>query len=256
LKNIQVKERQLKDMQLIGYSINTWWGPRQETPKAIATRFLSLVDRLATIDPVFDNWIYGLDKEPIMFDALRDEMEAAVARHVSRADDGDPVPINGYTAAIVNTWQHEPRSIRVYVHAGAWKCKPSLINYADLETSDRVAADPAIVTYPIFRAALLALAEIFEVTWCVAYPEDAMLHWKRGFFRLGWMSYISPRFASLVTPPKSAIVEYRPNGALFMAATDETFVTANPQHMAVARDIEAAIAPLNALPWPPDAEPE
>jgi hypothetical protein len=56
-------------------------------------------------------------------------------------------------------------------------------------------------------------------------------------------------------PPKTAIVEYRPNGGLLMAATDETFITANPRHLAVAHDIEAAIAPLNALPWPPDAEP-
>jgi hypothetical protein len=254
LKNVQVKQAQLKDMQFIGYCINAGWGPRQETPKAIAARFLSLVDRLATIDPVFGNWIYALDKKPIMLDTCRDEMDAAVARNVSRADDGDPTPISGYTASIVNTWEHEPRSISVGVHAGAWSSGSHLINYADIETSDKVAADPAIVTYPIFRAALLALAETFEVSWCVAYPADVMLHWRRGFFRLGWMIYISPRLAPLVTPPKSAIVEYRPNGALFMAATDETFITANPQHMAVARDIEAAVAPLNALPWPPPDE--
>jgi hypothetical protein len=71
----------------------------------------------------------------------------------------------------------------------------------------------------------------------------------------GWLNYVSPRFARLVTPPKTAIVDYRPNGGLLMAATDETFITANPKHLAVARDIEAALAPLNALPWPPDAEP-
>jgi hypothetical protein len=41
-----------------------------------------------------------------------------------------------------------------------------------------------------------------------------------------------------------------------MAATNETFITANPQHLAVARDIEAALAPVNALPWPLDAAPD
>lgn len=41
-----------------------------------------------------------------------------------------------------------------------------------------------------------------------------------------------------------------------MPATNETFVTSNPQHLAVAREIETALAPLNALPWSPDAEPE
>jgi len=51
------------------------------------------------------------------------------------------------------------------------------------------------------------------------------------------MNYVSPRFAPLITPPTTAIVEYQPNGGLFMAATDETFVASNPQHLAVAHDI-------------------
>jgi hypothetical protein len=61
-----------------------------------------------------------------------------------------------------------------------------------------------------------------------------------------WISYIGPRYAHLVTPPQSAVVERRPDGGLLMAATDETFVTANPAHLAAARDIEAAVAPFNA----------
>jgi Immunity protein 52 len=255
LKKVQVTKRQLKDIKLIGYDIDAWWGPRREAPKSIATRFLNLVDRLTAIDPVFDNWIYSLDEAPVMLDTLRDEMEAVVERHVSRADDGAPVPINGYSAAVVNSLRFEPRRVSIYVRAGAWYLAPYLTNYIDIGTSRKAAADPALVTYPIFRAALLALAETFETTWCAAYPRDIMIHWKTGSFRLGWMSYVSPRFAPLVTPPATAIVEYRPNGALFMAATDETFVTTNPQHMAVAQDIEASLAPLNALPWPPDAEP-
>ena len=37
-----------------------------------------------------------------------------------------------------------------------------------------------------------------------------------------------------------------------MIATEDTFDAANPAHLAVARDIEESLAPLNALPWPPD----
>ena len=39
------------------------------------------------------------------------------------------------------------------------------------------------------------------------------------------------------------------DGGLLLAATDDTFRTDNPTHLAVARDIEAALAPFNALPW-------
>jgi Immunity protein 52 len=58
--------------------------------------------------------------------------------------------------------------------------------------------------------------------------------------------------APLITPPAAAIVERQPDGGLLMAATDEPFDTSNPAHLAVANDILAAVAPLNALPWPPE----
>jgi hypothetical protein len=78
--------------------------------------------------------------------------------------------------------------------------------------------------------------------------------WPKGRSRptlqLAWISYVTPRFAALFTPPRSAIVERRPDGDLPMAAIDETFVAANPAHLSVAREIEAAVAPLNTPPWP------
>jgi hypothetical protein len=62
------------------------------------------------------------------------------------------------------------------------------------------------------------------------------------------MSYIKPDWAPLITPPSTATVERRPNGGLYMAATEETFRTQNLEHLAVAQDIVAALAPLEAMP--------
>jgi hypothetical protein len=45
------------------------------------------------------------------------------------------------------------------------------------------------------------------------------------------------------------IVERLANGGLLMLATTQTFDVENPVHMAAARAMAAAIAPLNALPW-------
>lgn len=246
-------------MKLVGYTIFSCWGPRQETPQAIATRFLTLIDRLAPIDPVFGNWVYPLDPEPIRLDLIRNEMAQVVARHVSRADDGEPTPIDGYTTCVVNTDHRQPRCLDIYIQAGAYGSfyRPYYFNHASIRTCRGITPDPTILTFQIFRPALLALAEAFEAIWCCAYPNDVKFSMKNGpFSRLGWMNYVAPRFAPLITPPQSAIVEYRPNGGLLMSATNETFVTANLQHLAVAREIEASLAPLNALPWPPDAEPE
>lgn len=42
-------------MKFVGYSIHAFWGPRRESPETIAKRLLTLLDRLALIDPVFGN---------------------------------------------------------------------------------------------------------------------------------------------------------------------------------------------------------
>jgi hypothetical protein len=245
-------------MKFEGYTIFSCWGPRRESPQSIARRFLRLIDRLASINPVFGNWIYPLDPEPIELDLIRNEMAEVVARHVSRADDGDPTPIDGYTTCVVNTDHRQPRCLDIYVQAGAYVSTAyRYINHASIGTCRGVTPDPAILTFQIIQPALLALAETFDAIWCCAHPNDVKFSMKSNpLSRLGWMNYVSSRFAPLIKPPQSAIVEYRPNGGLLMSATNETFVTENPQHLAVAREIEASLAPLNALPWPPDAEPE
>ncbi len=106
---------------------------------------------------------------------------------------------------------------------------------------------------------MLAVAETFEVTWAAVYPAELMAFWTprvalpRPTFQLAWVTYISPRFAPLIDPPRGPFVEYTPAGAIVMTATRDRFDVANPLHMAAARRVEAALAPIHALPWPPDA---
>jgi hypothetical protein len=251
-------EGEAKAMTLSQYTINGFWGPRRETPEALAAKFDRLIDRLAGIDPIFGNWIWsGRQAKSIAFATIRPNLVKRIASAVARDDYGGPDPDLGYLFGTYNSPTTTPRSMSVAVRAGCRIKASYYSNTARIQTGWHIEPDPAIVTYPIFKAALLALCECFEITFCGANPDDLTVLWpSEQKFRLSWMSYVSPRFAPLITPPKTAIVEYRPNGGLFMAATDETFITANPQHLAVARDIEAAVAPLNALPWPPDAEPE
>jgi len=114
-----------------------------------------------------------------------------------------------------------------------------------------------IIAYPAFKAALLALVESFHATHCSAYPMQIMDFWDpKRHLRIGWMSYVSPRFAPLITPPPSAIAERTAQGGLLMSATQDTFRADNPAHLAAAHDILKALAPFEALPWPPDAAPE
>jgi len=245
-------------MTLSPYSILGFWGPRRETPEALALRFNGLIDNLRFLHPAFDNWIWhGANKKPISFVAVRDDLAEKIDAAVMRHEDGDPNPILGYSFSVLNSLRTNPKSLRVGVHAGSWRNYSVWANTAQIETAFRMEPDPTIVAYPTFKAALIEFVEALEMTFCIALPDDLMKVWPEGpQFHFGWMNYVAPRFAPLIKPPQNAIVEYRPNGGLLMSATNETFITANPQHLAVAREIEAALAPLNALPWPPDAEPE
>jgi hypothetical protein len=114
-----------------------------------------------------------------------------------------------------------------------------------------------IISYPAFKAALLALAESFDSTYCSAYPVKILnFADKTRHLCLAWMSYVAPRFAPFITPPPSADAERTAQGGLLMSATQDTFRVDNPAHLAVAQDILNALAPFEALPWPPDAAPE
>jgi hypothetical protein len=239
------------------YAIHASWGPRADTPEVIAPRFITCVDRLKLIHPAYDNWIFSLDRKPKKFDALRADLPAAIATRVVRADDGEPTPIYGYWASVINDMKDGPHSLSLRVKAGAHAPSEYFSNSAQIKTGYDVAPDPSIIAYPAFKAALLALVESFDATYCSAYPARLLnLSDKSRHLLLAWMSYVSPRFAPLISPPPSAIVERTAQGGLLMAATEETFQVDNPAHLAVARDILKALAPFEALPWPPDATPE
>ncbi len=237
------------------YYIHASWGPRAETPEVIAARFLACVDRLKQIHPAYDNWIFRLNDKPKKFDALRKDLPAAIAANVVRADNGKPTPSGGYWSRVINNMNEDgPRSLAVRVKAGStWA---GLSNSAEIGTGYQVVPDPTIIAYPAFKAALLALVESFDATYCSAYPAQLLNLWEKDRnLSLAWMSYVAPRFAPLITPPPSAIVERTAQGGLLMAATAETFRVDNPAHLAAARDILNALAPFEALPWPPDAQP-
>jgi hypothetical protein len=64
------------------------------------------------------------------------------------------------------------------------------------------------------------------------------------------IQYLCPWLAQEITPSSTVLSEHLPNGGLLMTATMETFDVDNPAHLAAARDMAGAMAPLNALPWP------
>jgi len=247
------------------YSITAYWGPRREDPQALTTRLLATLKALEKVDPAFGNWYFlGLEKGTFMAPLSRDEIVALVAAGVDTADDGEPTPQSGYWFGALTNLMRVPRSVDVSVRAGNTdKNGDYFINTASITTEPLDEENATFITADVMKGALLALVSAWDVTWCGAKPWNIFdldppprPGAPREHFYLAWMTYLSPRFAPLVTPPRSALVERTDNGGLLMMATEERFTIANPRHVAVAREIATAIAPVNALPWPPDATPE
>jgi hypothetical protein len=222
-----------------------------------------MFDALSAIDPVFGNWLCYSQMKLVPRTSLSlDGLAALIEKGVDRAEvTGRPTRQYGYRFGALNSAKKNPRSIGVDIHAGQEVPANYFINTASIETAPLDDQNASFIDLRVFKAALLALTFAWDVTWCGAYPWSVLrLRTKpnppRPWFGLAWMTYISPRFAAMVTPPRSAISERLPNGALLMIATEERFETENPAHLTVARDIEAALAPVNALPWPPEGTPE
>jgi hypothetical protein len=221
-----------------------------------------MLEALSLIDPAFGPWLFaGAERATPLKDLSFAEIANLIAQGVSRADDGDPTPSGGYWMGAATALKRIPRLIDVTVHAGSYAVANYFINSASFNTAPLNAENAAFINFRVFKAAVLAIASTWDATWCGAshwgMPEGEKLQiLGRPFFGLAWMTYISPRFAPMITPPRTAISERVPGGGLLMIATEERFSADNPAHLAVARDIEAALEPVNALPWPPDAEPQ
>jgi hypothetical protein len=149
------------------------------------------------------------------------------------------------------------RGIKLRVHAGNILAANYRINTAHLTTEPLNEANSSLINFRVLKAAMLALVSAWDATWCGTAPwgiSEFETRHARPWFGLEWMTYLSPKFAPMVTPPRSVIVDKPPGGGLLMIATQEIFQVTNPTHLSAARDIEAALAPINALPWPPDAD--
>ena len=247
------------------YWIEAEWGSRVETPAAIAERFLRTIDGLRTINPILDDWSWGdyyelrdTEHESGVYplDALRPRMAEAVARNMGNAGRDGPDPDSRYGYMLMSQTERTAPGTRVSLGGSAGE-RPSggsgvtaFTNRMSFEVGPK--PDQSLLTYPLWRSVLLLLAETWEASWVRASPGDISTAWLGGYFKCAWMSYLSPRLAPLVTPPAGIIVERRPNGGLFMAATTDTFRTADPQHLAAARAIEAALRPMNGLAYPID----
>jgi hypothetical protein len=244
------------------YQIFAYWGPRAAKPADCAPKAARTFHALADIDESLKSWWVGRRKDVSLIPSSSlniDEFTALIEDGANLSEVGnEPMPEFGYRYSGFTRQNRDPRLVILRAHVGSNVGADTFANSIELETAPLGPANESIINFRVFKAALLALARVWNASWCDAaplglfnlLPQDKTRRLPR--IRGGWLTYLAAPFASNITPPRSAAVERFPDGSLLMIATTETFRIDNPAHVAIARDIDAALAPLNALPWPPD----
>jgi hypothetical protein len=168
-----------------------------------------------------------------------------------RDREGQPTPSPSYFLDVRNGALGMPAALSATIG-----CPPSiaddLVNHLQIHMPCQ--PEPGLP-----RAALLALVDAWEPATGRIDPPGLYKRRPRGNgqpprprFTAGWMTYLAPPLARLVKPPTAALVETTPGGGLLLIASERRFDMDDPGDLAACDAIQAALAPLDEIAWPPE----
>ena len=230
------------------YSISLVRPQRRETPAVIGQKLLDTLDALSAADLLFTSWKV-LDRPAMAalpLATVRPRMAAIVENNVVRDDYGQPEPEFGYLSTCVTNNPITSRIVKLEVDAGAVLRESSVM----LVVGDPSFAptDPAIVSYPRFRQALVAMTALWQPAWSYACAFR-MDYWKAPIapgapvicynpFHIPWIAYLAPKTATgFVVPRADVRIEPAQGGGLLLSATEDRFDPTNAEHLRRAHDL-------------------
>jgi hypothetical protein len=261
------------------YFIRSGWAERIDTPATIGAKCLKTLDTLTGIDPIFATWeiFDARNVSSLPLSAARTRMAAIVENNAARDDFGKPVPsYQGYRASALAGDFRDPRSVSFGVTAGGRYENGTKLEFGEYDA----APDLTIITYPLFKAALLAINAIWDAPWACAQafrsgavavpmelggalgsviesvtqvPVDPTF--PRTIFHIPWIGYLAVALAPGLRLSPEILSERTPDGGLLMTACEQRLDPGNPEHVRRARILaETMIActgyrPGGAMRW-------
>jgi hypothetical protein len=223
------------------YSVSSALPVHPEDPAALGTKFLDTLDALTRIDPaIFADWqILTLRKPPMLpLESARSRIAEVIGRSVYRDD-----PAIGYRLLALSSTTTASRHFSLSIRTGG-----TAKGLAELKAGKwDVLPDPSVVTYPIFKAALLAVIAIWPPSSASAHafrvdydkapliPGVPLFPWSP--FHIPWIGYLSAPLIRGVPVPPEIQTDRTPDGGLLMIATEDRLDPTNPEHLRRARII-------------------
>lgn len=225
-------------MSGIKYSVRLPFAACKVSAEWLGSKFLATLDALTQIDPnIFPDWevcdLPAMKKYPLA--AVRSRIaEIIVGNNVIPEEFDDPDGEQGFTA-VADTTIKAPRRMTFWADQDEIHDSTLWLNAGDVTAPP----DPTIVTYPLFRGALLAINAIWQQPWACAQAfrsRTAEIPTKGGgyeltslpmipgeptfpesIFHIPWFAYLSAPLAADVTLPELQIERLADGGALLVA---------------------------------------
>jgi hypothetical protein len=250
----------------------SWASPKAEKPAIIGARLLRTLEALSGIDPLlsgwqlYRNWNIAEDDQPrqVPLEAAYERIVEIVENGIARNDFDEPAPGNGYSVCATAG----ARGSR-HVSFSAGTRTPFLV----LSFGERdIATDLSIVTYPLFKAALLAISSAWDAQWSYAQAvRQAMVEvpwdlapgvpaftiesappvpidptFPKSAFHVPWIVYLSAEHAAGVKVTREILTEPTPDGGLLMSATTDRLDPMNPEYVRRARILAETLVACTA----------
>jgi hypothetical protein len=241
------------------YSICTSLARNEGSPASIGDRLIRTLDALSASDPsIFIDWEItdSPTKSSVPLAAARSRIGTMVENNVVRDQLGEPDPDYGYDVWAFTRVEDRSREIHLWIKAGGKHA-----GHVWLQTGAyNFPVDVSIVTFPIFKAALLALATNWTLPWTAAHAlrsnyamvpvhggaglkleSRPMLPQEPAFprspFEIPWIGYLSATLSAGLRLSPEIVTERTLDGGLLMIATEDRLDPDNPEHLRRARVI-------------------
>ena len=229
------------------YDVNSWWPGKIESAEVVGTKFLRTLAALERLEPSFKDWessdeidgSHGYQIEP-----LQDRIGAWVSTRPPPTIDLDEwTPGTGYWVYAVSDWEPGRRYSRqavFHVQAGS-----RFRNHNHFELGSPLnPPDLSLVTYPLYKAALLGMISIWPAAWacarCSIWGEDPpTLPGEPAFpysgFQMPWIAYLNADRATGLDVPSAVATERMPDDGPLMIAAETRLDPTNVEHMRPSR---------------------
>ena len=235
------------------FSIHANWGSDGLSPKVIGEKTLATLDQLEPLSSAMTNWMLvdEIAQDGVPLAEMRTDMTAFVERNVNELDWGETPGAEGYTMiAIGSEIVSEERSsdaAHLMLTAGNVALNSAKFTIGAIDLPNNY----SLITYPIFKGALEAIAANWPCPWLLAYtynseaaPVDAPdrgAEEGRSPFEVAWIAYLSPKLAAGLSPPDTLACERTAGGGVILSAIQGLIDQDNPDHMHRSRLLEAIL---------------